>query len=510
VSTIARPRATDRKKTESGLAPVAVIDIGSNSVRLVAFAGLSRNPVAIFNEKVLAGLGRNIVSTGKLDADGVRRAFKALRRFRAVIERHDIEDIHAVATAAVREAENGAKFVAEAAKICGASVRVLAGEEEAKLTALGVLSGIPDAEGLVGDLGGGSLELLAVEGGRVTQAATAPLGALRLLDESKGKVAVARDIVAEVLAQIPWLRELKSNSFYAVGGAWRTLARIQMANASYGLQVLQHHVIPRDEAFDLAHLVSSLSRKSLLQISQVPSRRVESLPFAAVVLEHLLRLGKLKTMVVSAYGLREGILFDLLPESVKRQDPLIEGCREMAHRMCRVPGLGAELFDWMSPLFLQAGAPESEDDRRLREAACWLSGIAWRANPDHRGQIGFREAVYAPLGGISHRQRFFLGLTVMRRYDLAASPEIAGRVPSLSEDEDRRASTIGLALRLGVSACGAAAGILRECPISLTDREIVLRFSPRRAALAGEVVQKRLSTLAAHLGRAPLLIAGAA
>ena len=499
MSTITRPRASEAKTGETTSAPVAVIDIGSNSIRLVCFAAQLRNPVAVFNEKVLAGLGRHIVSTGKLDDDAMARALESLKRFRAVIDQHRIEEIHAVATAAVREAANGPEFVDRASALCGVTVRVLPGEEEARLTALGVLSGIPDANGLVGDLGGGSLELLEVENGNVSQGATVPLGALRLLDLSKGKMAAARDAVTAALAGVAWLDDDKSANFYAVGGAWRTLARIQMARQGYGLEVLQHYVISRDEAYSLAHIVSSQSRKSLQQITQVPSRRIESLPYAAVVLESLLNVGKFKDVVISAYGLREGILFDTLPDAIKRQDPLVEGCHEMARRMCRVPELGAELFAWSMPLFAALG--ESEEWRRLREAASWLSGIAWRANPDQRGQIGFRESVYAPLGGIDHRQRLILGLTVLRRYEPSAPPQLTGRVPVLAEEEQKRAALVGSALRLGISLSGGARGVLGECPLTLGDKTVKLRCSPRFAGLCGESVQKRLNSLASLLGR---------
>lgn len=489
-------------------APVGVIDIGSNSVRLEVFSSRGRNLVPMFNEKILAGLGRQIVSTNRLNKDGVERALAALSRYRTIADSLKVGDLHVVATAAVRDAEDGDEFVRQASERCGTQVRVLSGKDEARLTALGVLSGIPGAKGLVGDLGGGSLELLSVDNDQIGQGTTLRLGALRLMDEAGGKINKAKRLVDEALSDVAWLGQMAGQRFYAVGGAWRTLARIHMDNTGYGLRVLQHYVIRRDQALDLASLVASLSRTSLRQISSVPKRRIDSLPFSAAVLQGLLKSVKLKEVVISAYGLREGIIFDSLPKQLQQRHPLVDGCREMAKRLSQIPEFGSDLFAWTTPLFASFPCDESEDDKRLREAACHLNNIAWRAHPDYRGQMAFREAAFAPLVGIDHHQRIRLGLTVMSRYDAVTVPKLEGRVPSLTSDDKRRARAIGLAFRLGARLSGGAHGILGDCMLEPKGKALVLRIPKARASLVGETVEKRLNALASVVKLEPKIQIG--
>lgn len=488
-------------------APVGVIDIGSNSVRLEVFSSRGRNLVPLFNEKIMAGLGRKIVSTNTLNKDGVERALAALSRYRAIADSLKVGDLHVVATAAVRDAQDGDEFVRQASERCGAPIRVLSGKDEARLTALGVLSGIPGAKGLVGDLGGGSLELLSVHNDEIGQGTTLRLGALRLMDEAGGNINKAKRLVDEALSGVTWLGQMAGQRFYAVGGAWRTLARIHMDNVGYGLRVLQHYVIRRDQALDLASLVASLSRASLRQISSVPKRRIDSLPFSAAVLAGLLKSVKLKEVVISAYGLREGIIFDSLSKQLQQRHPLVDGCREMA-RLSQTPEFGSDLFAWTTPLFASFPCDESEEDKRLREAACYLNNIAWRAHPDYRGQMAFREVAFAPLVGIDHRQRILLGLTVMNRYDAVTMPRLGGGVPSLTSQDKRRARAIGLAFRLGARLSGGAHGILGDCMLKPKGKALVLRIPKARASLVGEIVEKRLKALASAVKLEPKIQIG--
>src|SRR5262245_14534056 len=179
--------------------PVAVIDIGSNSVRLVVYEGLTRSPTPIFNEKMLAGLGREVQSTGLLAPDAVEAAYATLRRFRALCDRLEVARLWVIATAACRDAANGKAFVAEAERICGVKIDVLSGKREAELSALGVVSGFHRPDGIVGDLGGGSLELTEVHGQRVRPGLTLPLGGLALQDVSSKSVKKAEKIVRATL-----------------------------------------------------------------------------------------------------------------------------------------------------------------------------------------------------------------------------------------------------------------------------------------------------------------------
>src|SRR5215470_7422565 len=209
--------------------PVAVIDIGSNSVRLVAYEGLTRSPTPIFNEKVLAGLGREVQTTGLLAPDAVEKALGALMRFRALCASMGVKRMWAIATAACRDAHNGHAFIAQAEKICGTRVDVLSGRREAELSALGVISGMYKPDGIVGDLGGGSLELIDVRGRRVGGGVSLPLGGLALQDLSHKSIKRAERIVKEHLADLATLKAGTGRTFYAVGGTWRALARLHIS-----------------------------------------------------------------------------------------------------------------------------------------------------------------------------------------------------------------------------------------------------------------------------------------
>ena len=327
--------------------PVAVVDIGSNSVRLVVYEGLTRSPTPIFNEKVLAGLGREVQSTGLLAADAVEKALSSIRRFRALCDRMEVGQVLAIATAACRDAKNGKSFVAEAERICGVEVDVLSGKREAELAALGVVSGFHKPSGIVGDLGGGSLELTEVHGHRTKGGVTLPLGGLALQDISSKSVKKAEKIVEKALEKTDLLDEGKGRSFYAIGGTWRALARLHMWQHGYPLHVMHGYVIPAKEAYEFAGLVHRVDPETLSRIEVVTDARRPLLSYAALVLENLVRIAKPKDVVISALGVREGLLYSLLDVQGARQGPADRGC-ERAQRAAFAlagPWRGADRLD---------------------------------------------------------------------------------------------------------------------------------------------------------------------
>src|SRR5918998_5198028 len=174
--------------------PVAIVDIGSNSIRLVVYDGLDRIPSVIFNEKVMAGLGESLSQSGALSEASQDRAVAALRRFALLAKQMGVKRARVVATAAVRDASNGAAFL-KRVRATGFKPEVLSGEQEAMMAGQGVLSGIPEADGIVGDLGGGSLELVDVADGTVRNKASLPFGVLRLDGAgAKGEKAVQKEL----------------------------------------------------------------------------------------------------------------------------------------------------------------------------------------------------------------------------------------------------------------------------------------------------------------------------
>jgi exopolyphosphatase/guanosine-5'-triphosphate,3'-diphosphate pyrophosphatase len=494
------PNVSDQRAPARSPGRVGVIDIGSNSVRLVVYEGGGRNPDALFNEKVLCGLGRHLGSTGRLDPDGVGLALATLDRFAALSRVMGIGRIEVVATAAVRDASDGTLFVAEVEARTGVRVRVLSGTEEAAFAAQGVLSAIPDADGLVGDLGGGSLELVTVGGGAIGTQATLPLGPLRLQDASGGDRIKAAAIVDKGLEALPWIQAAKGKTFYAVGGAWRSLARIHMAQTSYPLRVLHHYRIVRGDVRDISRVISNLSRESLERMSGLSRRRIDTLPYAALVLDRVLKAAKPNAVVFSAFGLREGLLFTQMPEAVRRLDPLIETARAMGARLGRFAEHGDELMSWTSPLF----PDEDAADARLRLATCHLSDIGWRGHPDYRAQQTLFEILRGHFVGIDHRGRAMVALGTYCRYDGDGDAGTARQAQALLDEHDiARARVIGLSLRLGHTLSGGTPRVLERCPLVRDDVSVTMTVPRTLGALVGDVVQRRFTALARTLSLQP-------
>jgi len=493
----ARPRAKPR-------GPVAVVDIGSNSVRLVIYESETRAAATLHNEKSICAIGRDMVTTGRLHAEGCAMALEALARFKMLADGLNVQVREAVATAAARDATNGAEFVRRAEAAWGAPVRVLSGEEEAHLAAQGVVAGIPYADGLVADLGGGSLDMVSVRQGRTGDAFTLPIGPLRLMDSSRGDPDKARKLVDEGLSKLH-LIGLKDRSLYAVGGIWRSFARVDMDDIHYPLHVLQEYEIPRRRALRLCEILSHQSRKSVERMKIISRRRAESLPYGAIVLERLLLACDLKSVIVSAFGLREGLLYDRLPPEERALDPLIDFAEGANQRMAREPAHAREMFDWMTPLF----ADETAEYRRVRLAACLFSDIAWRRHPDDRALGGFSQVLTAPFSGASHRVRALIASAVFHRHtgDEDFPREIAN-ADLLNKEDSERALAMGLAGRLAFSLTAASAGALQNYRLKMTPAKIVLEIPRRQEAIAGEAVQKRLGTLAAAFGRKGEILIG--
>ena len=484
------------------LAPVAVVDIGSNSVRLIVYEDSGRAPTPIFNEKILCGLGRSLASTGRLAPDAIERALRALRRFRALIDQLGAERIEVIATAAAREAANGPEFIAKAERILEREVIVLSGTREAELAALGVVSGIHAADGFAGDLGGGSLELIDVRGGRPGEAATLPLGGLRLIDASGGSLKRARDIVDAEFAKVDRLEKGRGRDFYAIGGTWRALARLHMTQTNYPLSVMHNYRIGADDALRFASLLDHQSQSSLAGIRDISSARRETLPYGSLVLERLIKQMKPRSVVISVYGIREGLLYSLLDEEEKRRDPLIAACNDIARRRARSVDSAYELCFWTDALFRAPGPTETPEQRRLRHAACLLSDIGWRAQPDYRGIQSLNLVAHGTFVGVDHPGRAFLALTVYYRNEGVVKDEFSQRLVELvDKDMLKRARILGAAFRAAHMVAAAMPGVLTNTPIAYEGNRLVWTLPDPYSNLEGERVIRRFKALAELLDR---------
>ncbi len=490
-------------------APVAVVDIGSNSVRLIVYDGATRAPAPIYNEKVLCGLGRTIATTGMLAADGVSRALRELRRFRALIDQLEAERVKVIATAAAREAENGPEFIAQAERILGRHVTVLSGTMEAELAALGIVSGIYAADGFAGDLGGGSLELIDVRGGRLSDAVTMPLGGLRLIDASGGNLKKARDIVDAEFSKVPWLEKGRGRDFYAIGGTWRALARLHMTQTDYPLSVMHNYRISAEEALKFSALLDHQSQSSLAGIRDISSARRETVPYGALVLERLIKQMKPRSMVISVLGIREGLLYSLLSDEEREKDPLLEACADLARQRSRSIDNAYELCDWTDALFRAPGPVETPEQKRLRYAACLLSDIGWRAHPDYRGVQSLNLVAHGDFVGVDHPGRAFLALTAYYRNEGLVKDDLSQRLVELvDKDTLKRARILGAAFRAAHMVAAAMPGVLPNTPLSYEGNRLIWQLPEPYSNLEGERVERRFKALANLLDREPEIRVG--
>jgi exopolyphosphatase/guanosine-5'-triphosphate,3'-diphosphate pyrophosphatase len=497
------------KRPRKRASSVAVIDIGSNSVRLVVYESMSRSLVPVFNEKALCGLGREVQSTGLLAPDAVAKALTSLRRFRALCRIQKVGRVHAIATAACRDATNGPDFIAKAERICGTRIEILSGPREAKLSALGVISGIHAPDGIVGDLGGGSLELIDVRGNRVRNGVTLPLGSLALQDSAHKSLKRAERIVKAEISGVEQLKAGRGRSFYAVGGTWRALARIHIIQSGYPLKVMHGYSIPAADALDFALRLRRLAAANMLaDIEAVSDARRPLLTYAALVLEYIIRVAKPKTIVFSTFGVREGLLYDMLPQAERSRDGLICAAQSLNALLSRSARHAEELIAWTDRLVRVVGLRETREDRRLRHAACLLSDIGWRVHPDYRGEQTLNLITNGNFGAVTHQGRAFIALSVFYRYaGLGEENEPPALIrelvpPSMVE----RARVLGAAFRVAHLISAARPGVLPATHFRSHGRELMLVFEHRMVDLVADRVGSRFKQLARLVGRSGSIV----
>ena len=491
------------------LEPIGVVDIGSNSVRLVVYEGAVRSPVPLFNEKVPCALGRGLVASGRLSSDGVERALGALQRFKSIARNLKVKNLRAVATAAVREANNGSEFIAAAAEALGQPIQLLSGEREAELAAYGIEMGFLKPDGIAGDLGGGSLELVDVQGGTRRAAATLPLGGLRLIDQSGGRMDRALEIVDQAIAALPWVAAGKGRTFFAVGGTWRALGKLHMMQTDYPLRVMHGYRLSARDGLAVSEAIRKAKRLGDLRGGETVSRaRRDVLPLGALVLERLIQRMQPSEIVFSVFGIREGLLYSLLSDAERRKDPLLAFAEDYARLRSRSLEHAFELIAWTDALFAAPGPKESDEDRRLRHAACLLSDIGWRAMPDYRGEQSLNVIAHSALNGIDHPGRVFLALTVYFRHTGIGEDErgddLSERLKGLvTRRVYRRARILGAAIRAAHMLSIGMPGTIDETPVGYDGDRLVLKLPKPHRHLDGERLQRRFASLASLLGCRP-------
>ena len=481
---------------------IAVIDIGSNSVRLVIYEGLTRSPTPIFNEKVLAGLGRQVQTTGLLAQDAIDTALRALVRFKALCEIQHVRTIYPIATAACRDARNGRAFISAAERILGSKIEILSGKREAQLTAYGVVSGIHKPDGIVGDLGGGSLELVDVRGQNVRRGLTLPLGGLALQDLTGRSIKKAEKLVEQAFSNLDIMNAGAGRTFYAVGGTWRALARLHMWQTGYPFHVMHNYRISAREALEFSRLVHRVDTETLSKIEVVNSARRPLLPYAALVLENLVRSLKPKEVIISAMGVREGLLYSLLDVPERARDPLISAAADLNVLRSRAPRHGEELIEWTDRFIDSSGLDETADEKRLRHAACLLADIGWRAHPDYRGEQAMNIIAHGPFVAIDHPSRTYMALSVFLRHTGLNEEELPSRIRELATPYILdRARVLGAAMRVAYILTAGEDGVLPQVPMRVVRGRLVLKLAGPYAKLFTDRVSGRLRQLARLIGR---------
>lgn len=485
------------------LSRVGVVDVGSNSVRMVVFDGAARSPAYFFNEKIMCGLGKGLAETGRLNPEGRIRALAALKRFALLAEGMNTGPLTVVATAATREATDGPDFQAEVLRETGLKLWVIDGDEEARLSAQGVLLGWPEAKGIVCDIGGNSMELARIGDGKVGRRVSTPLGPFRLQQIEGGptkRKAVIDRVLRKALADL----QTKGERIYLVGGSWRVIARLDMERRNYPLTVLHEYRMTPQGLMDTLDWLAGSDLVVLRARTGTSAERMELVPLACEVLREIIRVLEPTEIDVSAYGIREGLLFEQMPAKLRARDPLIEAARMAELTSARIPGFGKKLYEFILPLFKGA------DHERLRliKAACLLHDTTWRAHPDYRAEVCFDNATRANLGGLDHAGRVFLGLSLLHRYKNSRSgSRLETLFRLLTEEQIQEAEVLGKAMRFGAMfsiADPAEAGVLRWQP---KKRVLELALTDRGHALFGEVAQARFASLALSLKATSKIVA---
>jgi exopolyphosphatase/guanosine-5'-triphosphate,3'-diphosphate pyrophosphatase len=486
------------------LSRVGVVDVGSNSVRMVVFDGAARSPAYFYNEKIMCGLGKGLAETGRLNPQGRVRALAALRRFALLAEGMEVKPLTVVATAATREAEDGPEFQAEVLRETGLRLHVIDGDEEARLSAQGVLLGWPDAKGMVCDIGGNSMELALIGDGRVGRRLSTPLGPFRMQQVSADPKK-RRAHILKVLKQAQTTLQVTGGRIYLVGGSWRVIGRLDMERRSYPLTVLHEYRMTPQGLDDTLDWLAAADLAVLRGRTGTSAERMELVPLACEVLRELLAVFQPEEIDISAYGIREGLLYEHMPERLRARDPLIEAARMSETVQARIPGFGRKLFDFLQPLFPDAG----RDRLRLIKAACLLHDTTWRAHPDFRAEACFDNVTRANLGGLDHPGRVFLGLALLHRYKNSRSgSRLEPMFRLLSEEDIQAAEVLGKAMRFGAMfSIGdpARAGSLAWQP---RRRMLDLTLTEAGEALFGEVAQARFQSLALSMKAETRVIRG--
>lgn len=465
-------------------APRAVIDIGSNAIRLVVYGGPPRAPMPIYNEKARISLGECVAQTGAISDEIMEDAVAVLRRFIALTNAMNVEQLRVVATEATRKARNGKSFIDMAAD-AGVAIELLSGEKEASASALGVVCDAPWATGYVADQGGGSLELAQLVGGEPRQPLSMPFGTIPISNEKDMSATALAEKVERRLKDHGDFEIEKDLPLYLVGGAWRTLGQLHMKVTEYPLSILSNYRLPVDAIVDLEKTIES---KEAMEASGVVSNaRLPYMPAALMTVEALVHLLRPSEVLISVYGLREGLLFDQLSHAARQEDPLIAAARHEGKRLSRFAYHGDRIAEWITPVF----GDDPAELARLRYAACLLADSVWNSHPEYRAEHAAELALEGNLPGMTAVDRAILAATLYAAY--GGKKPLPSLLPLLAPlDQLTLAAKWGSAIRLAQRLDGGTGEGLAGVSLSMKEGKAVLDFEPDYRHLDSATVKRRL------------------
>jgi exopolyphosphatase/guanosine-5'-triphosphate,3'-diphosphate pyrophosphatase len=469
---------------------IGIIDIGSNSIRLVVFDGPKRSPLYLYNEKVFFRLGLQSFGGKPFGSNTLEAVSHIIKRYVAICRNMEISKIIMFGTSALREASNSNVLVESIREKTNVDVDIISGEKEAFYAAQGILLGFPNAEGVICDLGGNSVEFANIRKNVVTECNSVLLGPLTIKNLGE-KCKNLDDHMKNQLATITNFNGVKNKSFFLIGGSWRAIAKIHMQRIKYPLKIIQGYKV---ESKKLKKTLEFIQESSFLTKSDemnISLGRLELLPQAARLLKIIIDEFEIKVLTFSSFGVREGLIYEHLSVAEKKRDPLIEAAKFFEKKETRFPKMSKHTFNWISPLYENL-PPKT---KRVILAATKLHDIAWIAHPDYKTEMCLEIVTRSNISGISHQERVFLAMILLFRHKAKPEKIFNSKLFKIVPKKKRKiALVIGKGLRLASTFFGEKS-LLNKIEFRLRANEVDLCFQSKMDSINGEIVEKRIQEL---------------
>ena len=474
----------------------AVIDLGSNSIRMLIYEDFEKSQIPIFNEKAVCSLGNSLELTGKLDPLGVQYSISVLERFKNILNNSKVNSVNIFATAAVRDAKDGPYFKSVVEKIFDNEIEVLTGEQEAERSALGVILGFEKVNGIVADLGGGSLELAKVKNGVIEKKASLPIGILRLFNRPKKKKSKKiSDIISENLSSVNWLKKTKVKNLYVVGGVWRTLLKADIFLKKYPLNVLHQYQLTGEDALSLCHRLDDKKKLSSLKVDQITKSRTNYVPIATNILKQLLLLTAPEKLLCSISGVREGTLITKSGYKLTEQDLLDNFIEYSAFRTGDYGENYLKYYNFIKDIF----SDNENFPTRLLKPTCSLSNMDWGLGAYQKAELVFAQILNTPALSLSHSDRIKIALAGFWRHCSVKYYPDRDYVSLLSNNEILIARQVGAALRLASGIAAISTIFLDNLSLTKKGNTIIFSVPNQHSQIVTKSVQKRLKSLSKEM-----------